>query len=80
MSALCIITVDLHWQYQSILVNCLRTQPPHPHTRTHKQHNTQWGGTALYIAVREEHEDIVDLLLEASAYPDVPDKVIHTCT
>ena len=51
---------------------------PLPHTHTHKQHNTQWGGTALYLAVREEHEDIIELLLEANADPDVPVKVIHT--
>ena len=48
--------------------------PPH----THKQHNNQWGGFALLAAVQEEHEDIVDLLLEANADPDVPVKVIHT--
>ena len=51
---------------------------PPPHTHTHKQHNTQWGETALYTAVDKEYEDIVDLLLEANADPDVPDKVIHT--
>ena len=48
------------------------------HAHTHKQHNIQWGGTALYIAVDREHEDIVDLLLGANADPDVPVKVIHT--
>ena len=54
---------------------------PHPlfiplptHTHTH----TQLGETALFIAVDEEHEDIVDLLLGANADPDVPVKVIHT--
>ena len=51
---------------------------PPPHTHTHKQHNIQWGGTALYIAVDQDYEDIVDLLLEANADPDVPVKVIHT--
>ena len=42
-----------------------------------KQHNPQWGWTALHVAVREEHEDIIELLLEANADPDVPLKVIH---
>ena len=51
---------------------------PPPHTHTHKQHNTQWGGFALHAAVHKEHEDIVDLLLEANADPDLPVKVIHT--
>ena len=54
--------------------------PPHAHMHTHTQHNTQWGETALHFAVQEEHKDIVDLLLEANADPDMPLKVIHTCT
>ena len=48
------------------------------HTYTHTWLYTQSGETALYIAVREEHEDIVDQLLEANADPDLPLKVIHT--
>ena len=50
-----------------------------PYTHTH---DTQWGGTALRAAIEIEHEDIVELLLEANADPDLPDKVIltyHTC-
>ena len=47
------------------------------HTHTHK-YNNQWGGTALYLAVREGHEDIVELLLQANADPDLQLKVIHT--
>ena len=30
------------------------------------------------MAVDKEHEDIVELLLEANADPDLPVKVIHT--
>ena len=50
----------------------------HPHTHTHTQLYTQSGETALHIAVREECDDIVELLLEANADPDLPVKVIHT--
>ena len=52
---------------------------PYTHTYTH---NTQWGGTALRAAIEKEHEDIVELLLEANADPNLPGKVIltyHTC-
>ena len=48
------------------------------HICTYTRLYTQWGGTALHIAVREEHEDIVELLLEANADPDLPVKVIFT--
>ena len=49
----------------------------HAHTHTHTRLYTQWGETALHIAVHEEHEDIVELLLEANADSDLPMKVIH---
>ena len=50
-------------------------QPPsHIHTTLY----TQLGETALHCAVDKEHEDIVELLLEAHADPDLPKKVIHT--
>ena len=52
-----------------------------PPTHSYTQHTrlyTQSGETALYYAVREEHEDIVNLLLGANADPDLPVKVIHT--
>ena len=39
---------------------------------------TKWGGTALHIAVYQEHEDIVELLLEANANPDLADEVSDT--
>ena len=55
----------------------MHAHPP-THTPTHTHDYTQSWGTALHIAVREEHEDIVDLLLEANADPDLPEKVIHT--
>ena len=61
---------ESHWES---LTHCLSPLPTH----THEQHNPQWGGTALYLAAQEEHEDIVDLLLGANADPDVPVKVIH---
>ena len=48
------------------------------HICTHTRLYTQWGETALHIAVREERDDIVELLLEANADPDLPVKVIHT--
>ena len=66
-----------HAQYTHIHT-CTHNIPTYTRARTHEQYNTQWGGTALYIAVREECEDIVDLLLEANADPDMPVKVIHT--
>ena len=38
------------------------------------------GKTALHAAVEGNHEDIVQLLLEANIDPDLPDKVYHvTC-
>ena len=39
--------------------------PSNPNTQ-----NTQWGGTALYVAARCKHEDVIELLLEAKANPD----------
>ena len=47
-------------------------------THTHTRLYTQSGATALHIAVWEERDDIVELLLEANADPDLPVKVIHT--
>lgn len=41
-------------------------------TQTHHTHkHTQDGCTALYLAELNGHEDVVDLLLEANAYPDL---------
>ena len=49
------------------------------HICTHTRLYTQSGETALHIALREERDDIVELLLEANADPDLPVKVItHT--
>ena len=48
------------------------------HVCTHTRLYTQWGETALHVAVREEREDVVEVLLEANADPDLPDKVILT--
>lgn len=44
--------------------------------RQHTYYITQDGRTALYIATQEGHEDIVRLLLEAKADPDVQDEVL----
>ena len=46
-----------------------------PHTFT--LNYTQMGKTALHAAVEGDHEDIVQLLLEANIDPDLPDKVNH---
>ena len=49
--------------------------PLHTHTHTHNQ----FGKTALYYAVANAHEDVIELLLKANADPDVPNKVTsHT--
>lgn len=44
--------------------------------RQHTYYIMQDGRTALYIATQEGHEDIVRLLLEARADPDVQDEVL----
>lgn len=44
--------------------------------RQHTYYFMQDGRTALYIATQEGHEDIVRLLLEAKADPDVQDEVL----
>ena len=46
------------------------------HMRTHTHTHTQFGSNALHLAVQEGHKDVVELLLEAKADPDIPDKVI----
>ena len=52
------------------------TSPPPPSTHPHTCDYTQLG-TALHDAVNKEHEDIVELLLEANIDPDMPDEVSH---
>ena len=44
-------------------------------TNTHK-----FGETALHFAVDQEHEDIVELLLEAHADPDLKEVITVTTT
>ena len=52
--------------------------PAHTYTNAHNTYDyTQSGETALHDAVNQEHEDIVDILLEANIDPDVADKVSH---
>ena len=40
-------------------------------------HISQAGRTALYLAAEEGHEDVVELLLEAKADPELKTEVIH---
>ena len=62
--------------FHSLICSCLSLLPL-PLTHSY----TQLGSTALHFAVEQGHEDIVKLLLEANADPDLPKKVIHTlCT
>jgi len=44
-------------------------------TSTHT--NVQDGYTALLLAADQEHEDVVQLLIEVDADPDLQDKVIY---
>ena len=46
--------------------------PTHMYTHTH----TQQGYTALIAAAESQHEDIVELLIEVHADPDLQDEVI----
>ena len=46
--------------------------PTHPNTLIH----TQWEGTALFAAVEYGHEDVIELLLEAKADPDIQKTVL----
>ena len=48
----------------------------HTHTRTHIHTHTQQGITALIAAAVFQHEDIVQLLIEVPADPDLQDEVI----
>ena len=43
-------------------------------------HTLQLGKTALHFAVDQEHEDIVELLLEANADPDLAEVITLTIT
>ena len=57
-------------------------RPPYIHKHKYKQSyidansGEQLGGTALHEAVDKEHEDVVEVLLEANADPDLLQKVI----
>ena len=48
----------------------------HIYTHAHTHIYTQYGRTALYFAASHGYEDIVELLLESKADPDLTDKVI----
>ena len=43
-------------------------------------HVTQEGWTALHLAAKEGHEDVVELLLEEKADPELQTKVISVWT
>ena len=44
------------------------------------KHTCKFGGTALHFAVHQEHEDIVELLLEAHADPDLKEVITVATT
>ena len=46
------------------------------HTHTHTHTHTQQGYTALMAAAESQHEDIVELLIDVHADPDLQDEVI----
>jgi len=48
--------------------------PINSYVHTH----TQWEGTALHAAADCGHVDVVELLLEGEADPDVQNEVVHT--
>ena len=51
----------------------------HVHIHTHtRSPQMQTGCTALYLATQEGHEDVVELLLEAKADPELKEnEVVH---
>jgi len=57
-------------------VPTIHTWTPHIYTHAHTHTCTQYGRTALYFAASYGHEDIIELLLESKADPDLTDKVI----
>jgi len=48
----------------------------HIHTHTHTHTHTQQGYTALIAAAESQHENIVEVLIEVHADPDLQDEVI----
>jgi len=57
-------------RYMIISIYC----PSLTYTSTHI---TQGGCTALHLAAQEGHEDVVELLLDAKANPELEEKVIN---
>jgi len=49
----------------------------HPFLPTSTHTHVQDGYTALLLAADQEHEDVVQLLIEVDADPDLQDKVIY---
>ena len=53
---------------------CIVTSAVHIYMHTHISKN---GWTALHLAAQEGHEDVVELLLEAKADPELRTQVIN---
>ena len=75
--------MDVHWLMSiltSVALVAYMQMYTCTHICTHTTHNYalyQLEGTALHFAVYQEHEDIVEQLLDANADPNLPKKVIH---
>ena len=61
----------------TLACDCCSYVPTHSNTYVHGYH-TQWKGTALCAAIQFEHEDIIEILLEAKADPNLQNEVFCT--
>jgi len=60
---------------ETVLLSVQLHAHPNTHMYTHTHTHTQWEGTALHAAADCGHADVVELLLEAEADPDVQNEV-----
>jgi len=67
----CFISMCFVYRYRLLMFILLLMQCIYTYT-----HISQGGWTALRLAAQKGHEDIVELLLEAKADPEVKSKVI----